>query len=142
MLIIILSRTSNIPLGTAISPPGPNDTLAEPTTISVGAVVHDVIVLNIPSTLASVTDKVEVRIEERQVSTDSVTQTINFTTSFMAIGNSRGQQQTIMIPSGKIAAFEKGSAYFVKVSAWIMHVVRAKAHAYTTMPYNRLNLFL
>ena len=110
-----------IPLGTAI---GPNDTLAEPTMISVGAVVHDVIVLNIPSTLASVTDKVEVRIEERQVSTDSATQTeapIIFTTSFMAIGNSRGQQQTIMIPSGKIAAFEKGSAYFVKVSGSCMY---------------------
>lgn len=91
--------------------------------IGVGAVVHDVIVLNIPNTLANVTNKLEVRIEERQVSTDSVTQTkapIIFTTSFMAIDNSRGQQQTIMIPSEKIAAFEKSSAYFVKVSGSCM----------------------
>lgn len=100
-----------ISLGTAISPPGPNDTIDEPAIISVLAVVDDIIVLNIPTTLASVLDKVEARIEERLTSATQV-QTkapIIFTASI-------SPQLIIRIPQRNITAIEKGSAYFVKVS--------------------------
>ena len=107
----------NFFLGTAVSPPGPNDTIDEPSIINVGAVVYDAIVLNIPNTLVSVIDKVEARTEERQAPSDSVAQTkppIIFTAPIMV--RSRDQQLIITIPRENITAIEKGSAYFVKVS--------------------------
>ena len=93
--------------------------------ISVGAVVYDAIVLNIPNTLVSVIDEVEARIEERQAPSDSVAQTkppIIFTEPIMV--RSRDQQLIITIPQENITAIEKGSAYFVKVSD---HVTSAQA---------------
>ena len=106
-------------IGTAISPPGPNTTTDEPTMISVVAVVFDAIVLDIPNSLSSVTDKVRVRIEERQAPSDSTTQTkapIVFTAPITT--SSPRQQVIVTIPQSNITAVEKRSAYFVKVSQY------------------------
>ena len=102
-------------IGTAISQ---ELNATEPTTISVAAVVNDVIVLDVPDALVSMIDEVEVQIEEQQTASDSEPQTkapIMFTARIM-ISRSGGQQLTITIPSEDISTMEKGSAYFVKVS--------------------------
>ena len=93
--------------------------------ISVGAIVYDAIVLNIPNTLISVIDKVGVRIEEQQAPSDSGAQTkppIIFTAPVMV--RSRDQQLIITIPQENITAIEKDSAYFVKVSDHVTSAYR------------------
>ena len=88
--------------------PEPNVTTG-PATISVAAVVYDMIAINIPDSFVGVVAEIEARIEEQQTS-DSAP--IIFTARI----NSRGQQPTLMIPQRSVAAIDKSSAYFVKVS--------------------------
>ena len=78
-------------------------------------VVYDTIVLNIPNALRNLVAGIEVRIDEQQTPGAQTGSPITFTASLL-MGSFSGQQLRFTIPQRSIAAIDKSSAYFAKVS--------------------------